>query len=135
VNKTSTTEPNLSYSRTVIFDGDCGFCQRSIRLGKRLDWLGKIEWVARLSPGVKDRFPRLNDEETQNRMVSLGPDGKALGGFYAVRDIARHLPLTFLPALLLYIPGVPLIGVPVYKWIAKNRHRFAGASGETCERP
>ena len=122
-------------SRTVIFDGDCGFCQRSIRLGKRLDWLGKMEWISRLSPGVKERFPQLKDEETQNRMVSIRPDGEAYGGFYAVRDIALHLPLTFLPALLLYIPGVSLLGVPAYKWIAKNRHRFGGSSGESCERP
>lgn len=121
-----------NHSRTVIFDGDCGFCQRSIRLGKRLDWLGRIEWVARLSPATKTRFPQLSFQETQNRMVSIRPDGKTYGGFYAVRDIVFHLPLTFLPALLLYIPGVSRLGVPVYAWIARNRHRFGSKSGENC---
>lgn len=117
-------------SRTVLFDGDCGFCRRSIRLGKSLDWLGKIEWRARLEPGTKERFPQLSDEETQNRMVSIRPDGKSYGGFYAVRDIWLRLPLTFLPALILYIPGVHLLGEPAYKWIAENRHRFGGS--ESC---
>jgi predicted DCC family thiol-disulfide oxidoreductase YuxK len=128
-------ERRPGYSRTVIFDGDCGFCRRSIQLGRRLDWLGKVEWLARLSNGVKDRFPQVKDEETQNRMVSIRPDGKTYGGFYAVRDIARHLPLTFLPALFLYIPGVSFLGVPVYGWVARNRHHFGGRSGESCARP
>ena len=122
------------YSRVIIFDGDCGFCQRSIRLGKRLDWFGRIEWLARLAPGVKNRFPQLKSEETQNRMISIRPDGKTYGGFFAVRDIAYHLPLTFLLAVLLYLPGVSLLGVPAYRWISKNRHRFGGKNSESCSR-
>lgn len=85
-----------------------------------------------MDPGVRDQFPQLSSEETQNRMVSIRPDGKTYGGFYAVRDIAAHLPLTLLPALTLYIPGVSLIGVPVYAWIARNRHRFGGRSNDAC---
>ncbi len=120
------------FSRTVIFDGDCGFCRRWIRIGRRLDWLGRMRWRARMDPGVQQEFPQLSGEETLNRMVTIRPDGKTYGGFYAVRDIALHLPLTSLPALLLYIPGVSLIGVPVYKWIAKNRHRFGGKPDDAC---
>ena len=120
------------FSRTVIFDGDCGFCQRSVRLGRSLDWLCKIDWRARLEPGLRNKFPQVSSEETQNRMVSIRPDGKTYGGFFAVRDIAIRLPLTFLPAILLYIPGVSLLGVPAYRWIAKNRHRFGGRPEDSC---
>src|SRR3989338_6008768 len=116
------------FSRTVVFDGECGFCQRSIKIGKALDWLKKIEWKARLESGTQEAFPQLSLEETQNRMVSIRPDGKAFGGFFAVRDIMLRFPLTFLPAILLYIPGVSLVGVPVYKWISENRHRFGSQS-------
>lgn len=118
--------------RTVIFDGECGFCRRWIRIGRRLDWFGRFDWRARMDPGVQEIFPQLSSEETQNRMVSIRPDGKTYGGFFAVRDIAAHLPLTFLPALLLYVPGVSLIGDPVYKWIARNRHRFGGRQDDSC---
>lgn len=120
----------VRWARTVVFDGECGFCQRSIRLGKMFDWLHRIDWRARLEPGLKEEYPRLSDEDTQNRMISIRADGKTYGGFYAVRDIMLQFPLTFLPALLLYIPGMSLIGVPVYKWIAKNRHRFGSHSCE-----
>ena len=76
-----------SCSRTVIFDGDCGFCQRAITWGKRLDWLHRMEWRARLEPGLQETFPQLSGEETQRRMVSIRKDGKPYGGFFAVRDI------------------------------------------------
>lgn len=122
----------IHYSRTVIFDGECGFCQRSIRIGRTLDWLGRIDWRARLDPDVQAEFPQLSGEETQNRMVSIRPDGRCYGGFYAVRDILRHFPLTCLPALLLYLPGVSLLGVPLYRWIAKNRRRFGGKDNDRC---
>lgn len=121
------------YSRTVIFDGDCGFCQRGMKLGKRLDWFGRMNWRARLEPGVQEAFPQLSQAETQQRMVTIRPDGKTCGGFYAVRDIMIHMPLTWLPALFLYIPGVSLLGVPAYAWIAKNRFRFGGNSA--CQLP
>ena len=118
--------------RTVIFDGDCAFCLRSIALGRRLDWWGCLEWWARLEPGVRERFPQLSQEETQRRMVSIRPDGRTYGGFFAVRDIMLHLPLTLLPALLLYLPGMARIGVPCYRWIASNRYRFGGEREEAC---
>ena len=119
-------------SRTVIFDGECGFCQRSIKWGKRLDWLHRMDWRARLEPGLQETFPQLSGEETQRRMVSIRKDGKTYGGFFAVRDIMVHLPLTFVPALVLYVPGVSLLGVPVYTWIARNRHHFGGKSEHSC---
>ena len=128
------TNKYMASSRTVIFDGECGFCLRAIRIGKRLDWWHRMEWRARLTPGVNERFPQLSQEETQRRMVSIRTDGRAYGGFFAVRDIMLHMPLTFLPALLLYLPGMSLIGVPVYKWIAANRQQFGGTSGTSCSR-
>lgn len=116
----------------MIFDGDCGFCRRSVRIGKTLDWMGRIDWRARMDPETRNSFSQAASEETQNRMISVRPDGTWLGGFYAVRDIMIRLPLTFLPAMVLYFPGVSLIGVPVYRWIAKNRHRFGGKAEDRC---
>ena len=128
----SVRRPACEPLRTVIFDGDCAFCLRSIALGRRLDWWRRMEWRARLEPGVRERFPQLSQEETQRRMVSIRPDGRTYGGFFAIRDIMLHLPLTLLPALLLYLPGMSCIGVPCYRWIASNRHRFGGAREEAC---
>ena len=113
-------------ARIVVYDGECGFCTRSIRILKSLDWLDRLDWCSRTEPGLLERFPVLSTQDTRSRMVSLTPEGKAYGGFFAVRDIWIHLPLTFLPALLFYIPGASLLGVPAYGWISKNRYRFGG---------
>ncbi|MDP3703911.1 MAG: DUF393 domain-containing protein, partial [Candidatus Omnitrophota bacterium] len=120
------------YVRTVIFDGECGFCLRAIRIGRRLDWWRRIDWRARLEPGVNERFPQLSQEETQRRMVSIRTDGRICGGFDAVRDILLQLPLTMLPALVLYLPGMSVVGVPLYRWIATNRYRVGGTREEAC---
>lgn len=124
--------PDKIYSRTVIFDGDCGFCKRQVRLGKKMDWLQKLEWIPRLDASALKRFPQVQASESQNRMLSIRPDGKVYGGFFAVRDVMIHLVPTFLPALLLYIPGMRFLGVPAYTWISKNRHRFGGKKEESC---
>ncbi len=127
-----TSSMDKKFRRTVIFDGDCGFCLRWVRIGKKLDFFGQMDWRARLTPGLKEAFPQVTLAETQNRMFSIRPDGKTYGGFYAVRDIMFHCPLTFLLALLFYFPGVSWLGVPAYNWIAKNRHRFGGKPSDSC---
>ena len=111
-------------ARTVIYDGECGFCKRHVHCWQKLDWLHKIEWLPRLAPGLEARFPQISAAASKDRMLSIRPDGKVYGGFYAVRDILRYFPLTFFPALVMYIPGMSFFGVPVYQWIANNRHRF-----------
>ncbi len=113
-------------ARAVIFDDDCGFCARSVNFFKSLDWLRKIEWVPRGDSATAARFPQVSGDRTTGEMVSIRSDGQVNGGYFAIRDILIRLPLTFLLALVMYIPGVPLAGVPVYRWIARNRHRFGG---------
>ena len=110
--------------RIVVYDGDCGFCKTTVCWMKSLDWLGRLEWRPRLEPGLSERFPALQTFDTKKEMVSLRPDGKAEGGFYALREVWIQLPLTFIPAVLFYIPGAAVIGVPVYDWVARNRFRF-----------
>ena len=119
--------------RTVIFDGECGFCRRAVRLGRRLDWLHLIDWRARREPGLLEQFPQLSGEDTRQRMVSIRRDGTTYGGFYAVRDIARFLPLTTGPSLLLHLPGAAWLGVPLYHWIATHRHQLGGGSDTSCD--
>lgn len=107
--------------RIVVFDGDCGFCRDAVRLGRALDWLGRIEWRARTDPRLRGECPRITSEETRREMISIAPDGGTLGGFYAVRDVAILLPLTVLPGLLLFLPGAAALGVRAYAWIAGRR--------------
>lgn len=120
----------MSVPPAVIFDDDCGFCTRSVNLFRSLDWLRRIEWVPRNGSGTASRFPQVSGERTTGEMVSIGPDGRVSGGYFAIRAILLRLPLMFLFGLVMYIPGASLAGVPVYRWVARNRHRFGGKA--TC---
>jgi hypothetical protein len=48
------------------------------------------------------------------------PDGQVLTGFFAWRYLLSRLPLSFLPATLLYLPPVSLLGPAVYRWFASK---------------
>ena len=115
----------------VLYDGECGFCTRSVRIGRALDWFNIFVWRSRWEPDIQKEFPEVPFDQTLRQMYCIKPDGKILGGFYCVRYLWLHLPLLWVPALFMYIPGVSFLGVPVYQWVARNRHRFGGK--ESCE--
>ncbi len=52
--------------------------------------------------------------------------GRLHEGFDGFKTLTlRLLPLVPL-APLFWFPGVKLLGVPIYRWIAKNRYRISG---------
>lgn len=53
------------------------------------------------------------------------PDGSVHSGFYAIRKLLPYSRLRWITPLL-YVPPVPFLGVRLYRWVAKNRHRFPG---------
>lgn len=116
---------------TVVFDGGCRFCRRQERRIGRLDWFHRLDsapydaavqvWpeVARgtLGDGLRVRFP----------------DGTVTVGIDAVRSIGMRLPLTAIPALLLWVPGVHRLGDIAYRFVARRRTRDADdADGTSC---
>lgn len=107
----------------VVYDGECPFCRRSKATFQALDWLSKLTFRTRLDISADPAYSHLSPEGTLQEMQVVGGGGKVAGGFFAVRAILLRLPLTFLPALLMYIPGVHLLGVPVYRWVAARRRR------------
>jgi predicted DCC family thiol-disulfide oxidoreductase YuxK len=115
---------------TVVFDGGCAFCRRQERRIRRLDWLGRLrtrtyddavlDWpeVARgtLGDGLRVRF--------DDASVTVGID--------AVRSIAVRMPLTAIPALLLWVPGIHALGARAYGRVAARRRRDADAGSDAC---
>src|SRR5262249_27847832 len=118
----------------VLFDGDCAFCRQSVALVKRLDWLARLTYVnIRDSSDPLLREPVLTNAPLVEEMHVLTPDGTRLHhGFGAVRWLAWRLPLLWLIAPFVYIPGVPAIGQKVYLWIARNRFRIVPCHGGVC---
>jgi predicted DCC family thiol-disulfide oxidoreductase YuxK len=118
----------------VLFDGDCAFCRKSVSLLGRLDWLKRLEFV-----DIRDGdHPLLQDPQVAQaplteQMHVRTPDGDRLHkGFDAFRWLAWRLPLLWLVAPLLYVPGIPALGQRLYLWVARNRFRLVPCHGGVC---
>jgi predicted DCC family thiol-disulfide oxidoreductase YuxK len=117
INKT----PNRKY--VVLYDGYCIFCGRARRFIEIFDWCKQIDTVNLYDEKTVSRLsmetPALEDLARAVHLIRS--DGKIYKGFYACRKIGILLPITFLPSLFLYIPGVPYFGEKVYAFIERVR--------------
>lgn len=118
--------PSCVAPDTCYYDGRCGLCRRSTRWLRRLDWLGRLAFVDMTAvPEAELPVPM---EAAMRGMPMRTRGGRALVGFEAVRRAAVQTPLGFVPAALLYVPGVSRVGRVVYRWIATRRGREACAA-------
>lgn len=121
----------------VLYDGDCAFCRRSVRILQSLDWLGQLAFQsARNTDTLPQTSPPLDPQKLIEEMhvVPAGRD-RSLAGFSAFRWIAWRLPITAWFAPLLYIPGVLWIGNRVYRWVARNRFDLIPCHDGACQIP
>jgi len=119
----------------IVFDGDCGFCTRSLRALQRIDRSG----VMRLhdsheSALIASKFPMLRGADFDNAMFAVTADGRVFRGYFAFKELLRKLPAGWPLRLLSALPGADLIGPRIYAWVAGNRHRL-GCDSAGCELP
>ena len=119
----------------IVFDGQCAFCLRSLRLLQRLD----RDKVMRLYDSHKTEvvataFPMLAGADFENAMFAVTADGRVFRGYFAVEALLRAMPAAWPLLLLFSIPGVPFVGTRFYAWVARNRHRL-GCATDVCELP
>jgi predicted DCC family thiol-disulfide oxidoreductase YuxK len=71
-----------------------------------------------------------------DQMHVVPANGQALyGGYQAIRWLAWRLPLTWLIAPFLYLPGMTYLGQKVYLWIARNRFKIIPCEHGVCRIP
>jgi predicted DCC family thiol-disulfide oxidoreductase YuxK len=110
---------------TILYDGDCGLCQRTIAVVRQLDLLGAVEIRNALTewPELSRRFPGLTQDACLADMHGVTASGRVVVGFDTYRALAWVLPLGWLLLPSLYLPGVRPIGRRVYRAIAARRFR------------
>ena len=116
---------------TVLFDGECRFCQRQIAILRRLDVRRRFIYKSLHEPSVGADFPELSMEQLQEQMFVIDTQGNARGGATAVRYLSRKLPLLWPLALLLHIPGSLPLWNWLYAYVAKRRLWIAGRCDNT----
>lgn len=127
----------------MFYDGDCGFCERSVRMVQALDWLGCFRYATLQSEEA--RVAGIPPERNPSEMVLGKRSDRATrlwGGWRAVKQIAFRTPVFYfgLALTLLVHPVVtglllvalsPLgnpLGERCYRFVARNRHRIAGSA-------
>jgi predicted DCC family thiol-disulfide oxidoreductase YuxK len=119
----------------VIYDGQCGFCVRSLNVCRALDVRSAFRYHdANARSQVLAAFPELTSADFENAMFVVAPDRRVTRGYFAFRRMLWESPLVWPLLLLFYFPGSGLIGPKVYAWVARNRRSF-GCESDVCELP
>lgn len=118
---------------TLIFDGDCGICQRSVEWIRRRDPEGRVETIPFQDPQVPRRFPEIPPERFSQAMQLVSPQGKRWEGARAAEELLRLLPRWRGLASLFRIPLVRPVADRIYRWVARNRGSLG--CGDHCALP
>jgi predicted DCC family thiol-disulfide oxidoreductase YuxK len=117
---------------TLLYDGQCPFCIRSVKLAKRLDWFNRLRPADART--VRDASIPISPERLMEEMHLITPGTvKIYHGFGAFRWMAWRLPLLWVLVPFLYLPGIPTLGQKIYLWIARNRFQLVPCHGGVCQ--
>ena len=121
----------LPGSDVVIFDGQCNFCRAQVTRLRRLDWSGKrLSFISLHDERIAQRYPDLTFDQLMDQMYVIDTRGGKHGGADAVRYLSRRLPLVWVTAPILHLPGTARLWRWMYKQVAKRRYKLAGKSCE-----
>ncbi|GGF20513.1 hypothetical protein GCM10010954_19060 [Halobacillus andaensis] len=110
----------------VFYDAQCPFCYYVKKWVQRLDWNANMKWVSVQEVYKNGRYPYLEGRPLLDEIHLLTDQGKVVEGFHSIRFILLQLPLFFMPGLLLYLPGMKVWGVRLYKWFSSRRYEWFG---------
>jgi predicted DCC family thiol-disulfide oxidoreductase YuxK len=114
----------------LVFDGQCGFCIRALRIVRATDIRQAVSFHDANDRAVLEaRFPMLREADVAEAMYAVTSRGEVYRGFFAFRRVMWVSPLTWLLLPFFYFPGSGMIGTLIYAWVAKNRRRLGCGAG------
>ena len=116
---------NTSRRYTVIYDGQCKVCTRSVELLTKWDRNHDLEIIPSQTPGVREKFPWITPRAYADSIqVVRNQDGKTWQGAAALEELLDVLPKGRLISWLFRIPLVRPLVDKSYGWFARNRYRL-----------
>lgn len=118
--------PRLRTDATLVYDGDCGFCTRSVRALGQLR-LAQPRVVAYQHADLAALG--LTREQSEHQVQWVAADGSVDGGAQAVARLllASGLPWSLAGAVL-RVPPFRWLAALAYRLVADNRHRLPGST-------
>jgi len=110
---------------TIIYDGFCPLCVRSVTVIDYLDFYKRFEYLdlERNWDVVQSRNYYIEQDDARRALYLISSDGKKYQGFYAFRRLTLLIPLLLPLSPFLYIPYVDKAGNYLYSFVAANRKR------------
>jgi predicted DCC family thiol-disulfide oxidoreductase YuxK len=116
---------------TVIYDGQCGMCQRLVKRLEILDTRHDFEVVSSQESSVLDRFPWIPQEAyAESLQLVRQRDARTWQGAAAVEEILSRLRAGRWVSWLFSIPFGRHVADRLYRWFADHRHELG--CGEHC---
>ncbi len=123
----------------VLYDGQCVICRRSVRLMKGWDLLERLNYLDFRTLDVaayNGHRGMMLDRRALETAMHVVSRGRVTSGFAGCRTIATALPIFWIVAPLLYLPGLSHLGAAGYRWLARNRMAFHTCdAGGACALP
>ena len=119
---------------TLVFDGACGFCMRSVRLLEALDRNRRVRAVPFQNSSVPASVG-LTREECEAAAWAIAPDGGRYRGAEAVIAVVAVALGTTVPLLLYSLPGIRQLLDFVYHLVASHRSRLPGDRPYCAQHP
>lgn len=124
----------VSEQVTLVFDGRCGVCTRSVRMIKWLDGKRRVIAVPYQMPGVPASVG-LTVEACKEAAWAVTPEGDRHRGAGAVNLVVAVALGTNLPCAFYRLPLVKRVQDSVYDWIAANRRMLPGDEPHCSQHP
>lgn len=110
---------------TVIYDGDCGFCQRNVDRWQRQHG-ERVEFIP--SQMLGERFPDVPRGRFDETVFLVEPDGTIRQGADAVYSLGARAGRGGLAWMYRKVPGFAALSEWGYRLVARHRARLGGGS-------
>ncbi|MFO7894132.1 MAG: DUF393 domain-containing protein [Longimicrobiales bacterium] len=106
---------------TVVYDGECGICRRSVERLRAWDTEGRLRFVPFQAPGVMDRYPQIPERAFHEAVQVIAPDGRHWSGADGVERALEQTRGGRRLAWAFKLPFARPIARRVYRWVARHR--------------
>ncbi len=104
---------------TLIYDGNCDFCDRWVRRMMRWDRRNSVRYIPLQDTRAQAVSGRSRWELEQAAHL-VCPDATVLAGAAAVRELLAYLPGGWIPRAILSTPGAMPLAAKAYAWLARE---------------
>lgn len=113
----------------IIFDQDCGFCEKCCLLIKKLDFFRRFEYKSYQDEKIHKGDLYLDPVNDQRELKLIHKNGNMYGGGDAMIRICFELPLMAPLGWIFYLPPLKQIARKLYPIIANNRYKISKICG------